>query len=202
MVREYRLTVYLAGYWHAGTGRGDGAGADAIVMRDGRGLPSLPGSHLRGLMRHAVRFYQDLQHWRGKDVLADTLFGLGTQGASPQPAETRFETTESLLHVGNASLPEEMALALEHPSRQALKEELFTTIQSTRLVDGVVAPRTLRSVEVCVPLTLEASLYAMHRDLTVDEYGALKSALGLIRRVGKHRTRGLGRARLELEPAA
>ena len=48
-----RLRFEIQSFWHAGSGRGDGAVADATVLRSRAGLPILPGRTVKGLLREA-----------------------------------------------------------------------------------------------------------------------------------------------------
>lgn len=196
------LTIDLAGYWHAGTGRADGAGADAVVTRDHDGLPVLPGSHIRGLWRHGLRLWCHLG--AAQPELVDRVFGRAPATAAEQtsasdsPAETRFETERGRIRIGDARMPKPFREALRHSTRASLRDELYTTLQSTAIGDDdLVRSRTLRSIEVAVPMRLVSDIEL--RDLDAESEAALRGALSLIRRVGKHRSRGLGRARFTLE---
>lgn len=198
---RYRLDVRLAGYWHSGTGRGDGMGADAVVARDQHGLPYLPGRHLKGLLRHALRH---LEHLELAPVgLCEDLFGRGTDGASDKArsAQTRYGTTQGRLRFGSARLPDAWQAFAAHADPATI-DLLFRTLGSTAIDEqGTARARTLRTVELAAPMTLTAYIDT-DRPLDPDTLTALRRAAGLVRRVGKHRTRGLGRATLTIEPVA
>jgi hypothetical protein len=74
--------------------------------------------------------------------------------------------------------------------------QLFVVRRQTAMnAHGLVQDKTLRSIELCVPMTLYARLTG---ELTADELTSLDRALKLIRAVGGQTTRGLGRAQLSL----
>ena len=88
----------------------------------------------------------------------------------------------------------------EHGRR--LRPALFRHIHATAISEetGSALPGSLRGVEVVVPLRLEAQIDAMlDQRLPPNWFEALRAALPLVRAVGAHRNRGLGRASLSLE---
>lgn len=194
---RYVLTVDVAGFWHSGTGRESGAGADALVARDEMGLPYLPGRHVKGLLRHALRLLESCDG-AVEPGTCDRLLGKGAVGASDRPALSRYGTETGRLRFGSARLPKEWRDFAAHAEGRAQVRHLVRTIDTTALDEGVVASRTLRSIEVAVPMCLMADVRADPR-LTEDDLRALRLAAGVVRRVGKHRTRGLGRARMSIE---
>ena len=194
-----KLIVDIQGYWHAGGGRGAGAVVDAVVHRDSRGLPVLPGRHLKGLLRDALE-RAEAWEWEGFEGLADALFGQASETATgeapPRPGSLR---------VGDAGLPEELASWLGGTEQgRALREELFQAIYATAVdpVSGTALDHSLRGMEVAIPLKLEAVVSEVPGRQPPDGWRErLREALHLVDAVGAHRTRGLGRARLTLEDA-
>ena len=71
---------------------------------------------------------------------------------------------------------------------------------------GTALDRSLRGIELVVPLTLRSRIDlvadARHRDLEETWHTLLAAALPLVRAVGASRSRGLGRAVLRLEGAS
>ncbi len=135
------LIVEISGWWHAGTGRGGGEDADAVVAKDRYGLPYLPGRHLKGLLRDACL---RLERWQEEERAAaaargaafaptippgttELLFGTDEMetaeldkpngGASGSGAARggRHRTLEGCLAFGNAGLPEALRMALRDP---------------------------------------------------------------------------------------
>ncbi len=108
-------------------------------------------------------------------------------------------------------MPPQLKASLPSPgaSREAA---LFTTIQSTAIDDetGSARSKSLRSYEVAAPTVLVATIEANRAAFGAagelldpgDWIATLSKALPLVRSVGAHRTRGFGRALLELAPEA
>ncbi|MBU1430711.1 hypothetical protein KKF91_09165 [Myxococcota bacterium] len=192
----YAIEVEIYTDWHAGTGKGIGAGVDAVTRRDTDGLPMLPGAHIRGLLRHALQLAETYGHIEQGQTHA--LLG----GAPPESDEDipdqvmAYQTTQGRLHVESARLPQAWRDYAQSDTGREACLHLTRSVQATKLQDGVVAARTLRSVEIAVPMTLIAPIWG---DLNNQDIDAIRLALGFIRRVGGHRTRGLGRARLTLK---
>lgn len=190
------LHIRLQGFWHPGTGRAMGAAVDAAAYRDPDGLPALPGRHLKGLLRNACE-RAAAWGWPGfDDALVAALFGDRPEtvaaGQIPRPG---------CLRVGDARLPEALRATLAAPESRALRQALFRVLLSTAIdpETGTADDRTLRGVEVVVPLDLCADLSPLPGTQPPQDWIArLRQVLPLIPAVGAHRTRGLGRAVLEL----
>lgn len=210
------LRLDMHGYWHPGTGRGDGLAADAVVKRDAFGLPAVPGRSLKGLLRECVRLGSSAG--LVGDGLEEHLFGtalapgadVSSDNRVRRLEEHRFATRPGALRVGTARLGA-TAAELEMWARFARSEEgrrlvrtLTDTLSSTKLEDGVAADQTLRTIEVWVPMTLHAHLeYAPPAG--DDErppqwsWADLDACVRLfLRGLGSHRNRGLGRCEASL----
>jgi len=193
------LIVDLRSYWHAGAGRGGGAVLDAVVHRDGNGLPVLPGRHLKGLLRDALERAEAYQ-WPGYTNLATRVFG-ARAGADRSPDSV------ATVRVGDAALPDELTAWLAGTSEgRALIPNLYRGIYATAVDHdtGTARDMSLRGIEVTVPLELRARIEPVSADGPPPEGWAdhLRDVLPLIDAVGAHRTRGLGRAVLSLEETA
>lgn len=189
------VRIDIAGYWHSGTGTGYAAGADALVVRDRNGVPYLPGKHLKGLLRHAMWALETNQVV--ELGVTDRLFGVGAEGVTGVAAKTRYGTSSGKLAFGSAEMSKSWReFAAARGSRQKLTY-LFRTIQQTALSDGVALASSLRSIEVTVPMELTAEVDWVS-ELTEQEIEALELAAGTVRAVGGFRSRGLGRAKVEV----
>ena len=194
----HTLTVDIQHYWLAGTGRGSGAMLDAVAHRDAHGLPALPGRHIKGLLRDAVEAAKGWG-WPGYDGLAATLFGDRTEssideGIIPAPGALR---------VSDARLDHGLAALLAHKEQAAQRARLFRVLAATRIdrETGTAADQTLRSIEVVVPLRLQAVIEPIPgAQPPADWADRLQAVLPLIPAVGGKRNRGLGRAVLSLHP--
>jgi len=194
------LKVDIRSYWHAGGGRGAGAVLDAVVHRDPHGLPVLPGRHLKGLLRDALR-RAEAWGWAGYGPgITRALFG----GPAGDGGERRSEA--GCLRVSDAALPEDLAAWLAHEAGgRAHLPRLFRGLYATAVEhdSGTALDRSLRGVEVTVPLTLQATIQPLPGRAPPSDWARLiDGVLPLVDAVGGHRTRGLGRAVLSLEDVA
>ena len=194
------LRIDLVEPWHAGSGRGDGPGADALVIRDAAGLPYLPGKTLKGLLREALELVTACGRGGGSSVV-DELFG-STGDSTALAGARRFTTTEGRLFVGSAHLgrdaEERRRWAAWAQGRPELVEKLFTLISSTKIdADGVASDQTLRTIQYAVPVTLFAEVEPKG-ELPPEWRVQLAAALPLVRSLGTRRNRGFGRCTLRL----
>ena len=193
------LKIELHSEWRSGTGRGKGVYVDAESRRDRLGLPMIPGKQLKGLIRHALITGADWGHW--DEGLVEQLCG------SPPGASTanRFDTSPGRLSISSARMSREwleyfrvLNQGGEEGRAEAIKsaQHFFRVKRQTKIDDkGLVQNKSLRSVEVCVPMTLYAQVDG---ELSDEELRTLSKALKLIKSVGGMTTRGLGRATLTL----
>lgn len=208
MSKTYALKLDLAGYWHVGSGRGDGAVADAVVLRDASGLPLVPGRTLKGLVRDAMTTVSEaglvpqerLLRWFGSGLPGHDE-GADDEGDawSSKLEQGRFSTQAGALWFGSAQLPAvwrdwARGAGEEAPEVQALYAHVASTAVDAQ---GVARDHTLRVVEVAVPMTLVAEVRGPEGDDTwVDD---VRLALPLIRALGSRRSRGFGRVQMHLE---
>jgi CRISPR/Cas system CSM-associated protein Csm3 (group 7 of RAMP superfamily) len=191
------ITVELLSWWHAGSGLGRGGDADALVIRDRDGLPYLPGKTLKGLLRDAVQLAEDHGHLTAKTT--ETIFGPNDPTTrDPRGQHAEYDATPrdpGQITVTNATLPKDLADWLR-AGGEARKAALFEAVTSTALnEDGVVRNKTLRTVEVCPPLALTATLSGPDNGVWFE---TIKQCVPLIRALGSHRHRGLGRCQVTL----
>jgi hypothetical protein len=194
MSENRRLVVQLLDFWHCGTGKGSGEYLDALVDRDSDRLPFVPGKMLKGLLRDAVGLCEAWNHVpRNSQCI---LFGSDAFDRDErQPAQPAEPGT---LWVSSARLPEDLAhwLRKSPGPRQALFRDLFATAVDPET--GAAVNRSLRGMEVAVPLRLEAEIGPLpERNPPADWQTTLKTALPLVRAVGHQRSRGLGRCVIE-----
>ena len=178
------LRVELLEYWHAGSGRGRGPSLDAEVVRTDAGLPYLPGRTLRGLLREAVLQAEESALPEVPAGATDDLFGAPDR--------------DGRLSVTDATLGEEMeawAAGQEPEVAAALFDELAGTAMDPET--GQVKDKTLRVIEVAVPVTLTACLGVSGDAPAARRW--LEAALPFVRGLGTGRRRGLGRTRLSLQ---
>lgn len=187
---DMHLSLDLRNYWIVSAGYGLGALHDEVCVRDPDGLPYVPGRHLRGLLRHAVACLDA----PGAGSVASILFG-GRAGAETSE-EAEGTAREGCLRVDSAELPSQERAWFRRPENREKTGLLYRTLYATAVESetGTAANRTLRTIEVAVPLRLEARIRPLKPcpDGT-DWKASIRDALPLIRAVGKHRHAGMGR---------
>lgn len=181
MTTEKRIDYHIEFFsqWHCGSGLSAGADIDLLVIKDKEGMPFIPGKTLKGLIREAV---ENLIHYQGqsKDSVEQVF---GKEGEASGCA-----------HFSNAQLNDsEYKAIVANKAQHFLYQKVTTTSISDN--DGIAEDHSLRSLEVVVPCTLHAHIDNVPDDMveTVTE------ALGLIKRLGHKRTRGLGRCDFRVE---
>ena len=215
-----RLALTFYAFWHVGTGRGDGPECDAIVRRSDAGLPIVPGRTIAGLCREACQTLEGVR--RLVPGRTEELFGTwsvpGPEASNaqageseaqrlPPPGTARFDTKPGVLDFRTARLGEtyERQRGWEQwadglGSSRDKVDTLYQALAATKIDEqtGTAEAKTLRSIEVAVPLTLYGFVDALE-ELDASWCDDLALALPLIRSLGLRRHRGLGRVALRLE---
>lgn len=187
-MKEIDIRIEILSYWHAGSGVGRGGDADSLVVRDDLGLPYLPGRTVKGLFREGVRLCEDFKEL--PEGTTDSLFGLRADpgdDAGSVPGKLFFR---------DARLDRETRGWLAGEKDKNLKEALFDTISSTKLdEEGQADDKTLRTIEATIPVALDTTVSGPDED---DWPEAIGRAARVIRSLGSHRHRGLGRCRVSI----
>lgn len=202
-----QIKFKIHSYWRAGTGRGGGALLDEVVHKDVYGLPCLPGRTVKGLLRDAV--YR-AEKWGllddnggNKETAYLTKYWFGGN-------ESRLENEAGALGVSDAVLDQELrdyfisllTSQLDEDKRNGreLCQGFFHQIYATTIEHktGSAKDKSLRGMEVTIPLTLTAQLFVRPNKPTPN-WKELAKCLPLIRAVGTSRSRGLGRVTVTLE---
>lgn len=197
------VCINLFQWWHAGTGESGAGDLDEVVVRDALGLPFLPGKTLKGLFRESAQLLLYLDRLKEEELFF--LFGpqLGP-GENPQPNQPR----EGALRFSNAWLPQAFRDQVRSEACKARKagsnrpprrlDGLYEVIAATAIdKQGLADTSSLRRIEVTLPVPLEATV-TLHgivpSDLPLENVcNVLSDCAALIRRLGVHRHRGLGR---------
>lgn len=189
------LTVDILSFWHPGSGSGAGMAHDALAHRDPLGLPVLPGRHIKGLLRDALES-AEAWGWDNHDGLAVQLFG-GRSRDDEVPTAGTLRVSDAALHTATAQW-------LAGPEGRALIPGLFRYLHATAIeASGVASDKSLRAIEVVVPLRLHARLEPVPGAQPPGQWPQrIAEVLPLVRAVGALRNRGLGRARCTLEEVA
>ena len=167
--------------WHCGSGLTAGADVDALVVKDAKGLPYVPGKTLKGLLREAA------EELNGNNSLLKKIFGLS--------GETKLSETDGTrtgeVFFGNATLPEGPAILASN-----LTPYLFQAFSSTAIDEktGIAKDNSLRRIETVVPCTLEGEI----RNIPEGGDSLLEEAMQFIKRMGTGRNRGYGRCKISV----
>ncbi len=187
-----QLTIEFLSYWHVGSGLGQGAFADSLVLKDRDNIPWLPGKTVKGLFRESFATMCDAQQIDSQRLFE--VFG-APSGKNDENVEPGF------LAFSDANIQPEFREWLLQKENITNRECLYNTIASTSIdKNGIAIDKTLRTIEVCAPLVLQGRIALMDKkqnDLEVIK--ELQNAASLIRHLGSHRHRGLGRCRVTVE---
>jgi CRISPR/Cas system CSM-associated protein Csm3 (group 7 of RAMP superfamily) len=194
------LKFEFLSYWHCSSGKGDGPGADLLAIRDASGLPYIPGKTVKGLLRNAVDWLDELESGEERIDTATDMFGTAIPSDGKERVSTlegfRHRTMAGRLRIDSAELGHDVtqrrqwrAWAMSDVGKRQI-QFLATTVASTRMNgDGVADDGSLRMVEVIVPLTL----YADVESDAQSDLNRIGDALPLLREMGTGRNRGYGR---------
>lgn len=179
---NYKIT-FLSD-WHAGSGLSAGAEADLVVIKDKNNLPYLPGKTIKGLIRDVFEDFKDWGHFNVNEEFIYRIFG----------KETLKEENGHLTNkpfFSNAVLPDEEKNEIINNS---LSSFLYRNISSTKInKNGVADEGSLRTLEVCIPLTLNGYI----DNIKEQDIEMFEKAFQYLRNIGTNRNRGLGRCKIE-----
>jgi CRISPR/Cas system CSM-associated protein Csm3 (group 7 of RAMP superfamily) len=190
----FTLEFELLSYWHIGSGLEGGAYADALALKAANGLPYIPGKSIKGLLREAFHQAQDNNWLTNTSELQLLAILFGSEGQAGQE-------TQGLLQVSSATLSDcEQQFFATNP---ATKASLFSVVSSTAIdqITGVAKETSLRSMEVAVPMTMQARVsinrqhphFAKLESLLTSTFDTwLTQVVTLITNLGAKRNRGLG----------
>ena len=185
MTLKYTLT--FLDYWHLGSGLSAGAKLDSSVVKDDDGLPYAPAKTIKGLTREMV-LELDLDC-----NFIDRCFGFTSDKEDkcyqkePILKDENGKQIYTKCYFANATIKEsEKKEILSHK----LQGNLYDTIASTQIANGIAVDDSLREIEVVIPLTLYGEILDIE---TQEDYKQLSKALKMIKRMGLNRNRGLGR---------
>lgn len=184
---QYSITFH--GDWHCGSGMAAGAELDALVIKDGRGFPYIPGKTIKGLLREQIEMLVSYSPFC-KEMEQNILSCMGKRVTKDN--EDEIPEKMGKLFFSNATFNEQTALEMENKQLIPL---LFHTIASTRIDEnGIAEDHSLRSIQVVVPCTL----YGQIEDIPSELLPIIEQGLKLIKQLGTHRHRGLGRCEFNI----
>jgi CRISPR/Cas system CSM-associated protein Csm3 (group 7 of RAMP superfamily) len=181
-----KIEIEFFTYWHCGSGSSGGSRVDALVARDNNGLPYIPAKTLKGHIREMAESLGDC-------TFVNECFGGSSNDGKDEKErdicyDKKYKGKEGKCYFSNAIIEEKID--------KTLSSYLFTTISSTKIDDnGLADNKTLREIEVVVPLKLYAFI---EFEEDVKEYKELmRKAFSQVKRIGLNRTRGLGRCEIK-----
>lgn len=176
------FSIQFYGYWHIGSGLSGGIKADSLVLKDPNNLPYIPGKTIKGLFKNASAELSSFSQYYINQLEVQKAFGLaGYQ-----------EESASQLFFSDAQLPEAEVNAI---LKEKISESLYEVISSTKINEnGVAEHKSLRQLEVTVPLTL----FGFIQDFEGKYFEMLSKSAPMIKYIGLNRNRGLGRCEFKI----
>ena len=180
-MNELKYKIEFFSEWHCGSGLTAGADIDALVIKDSDRLPFIPGKTLKGLIREAVEDYASFT-----SIESDYNQAFGTE------ADGSGMPSKGTLYFTNATLDErERKAIIDNKAQQFLYQKRSRTAIDE---NGIAKEHSLRSIQTVVPCTLYASIMNVPEELCE----VLEKSLGMIKRMGVNRNRGLGRCQFSV----
>lgn len=205
---EKIIKLDFQGYWHVGSGRGEGYHLDSVCLKDKNGLPFVAGKQLKGLLRHAVRRAEAWGWYLGYNLSAGKIKTFeGLLFGSDNQLNSRFDTFSGMLFVDNAHLAKQEYEFLASNQNASIRQQLFSSLYQTAIdgETGTAIEHSLRGIEVVLPCQLYSELSlkltAQDKDALTQQkavmeqnlvWQIIEKALPLIDAIGAHRSRGLG----------
>jgi|SRR5699024_6759500 len=172
--------------WHVGSGLSAGAESDAEVLKDDNDLPYIPGKTIKGLLKNALVEMPNVD----KNTF-QTIFGYEERD---KEEEKVIQTHEGKAFFSNATLGKNEREEIT----PKMADFLYRNVSSTKINDqGVAENKSLRTMEVCMPVILRGSIEGLESD---GEIQVVQNALKWVRHLGVNRNRGLGRCKFIVEP--
>ncbi|MCL4481195.1 MAG: RAMP superfamily CRISPR-associated protein [Bacteroidetes bacterium] len=190
-----KYTITFFSEWHAGSGLTSGSDLDALVIKDKKGLPYIPGRTLKGLLKEAAVEIEGLVE--SNDDFVKTVFGVSSNKPNDITEENDPEE-HGVTHKGecffsNAKLSDQLYKA---SVENELAPFYYRAISSTAIngQSGVAEKHSLRRMQTTIPCVLEAEISNVN-----EEYkDQIEACFKWIKRLGQNRNRGLGRCQFEM----
>lgn len=176
-----KIKITFFTYWHCGSGSSGGSRIDAMVTKDENNLAYIPGKTLKGHIREMAETLGDCD-------FINKCFG-GSTDDKDSCYDKEAKNKQGVCYFSDAVLDESVD--------KALSSYLYKTISSTAINEkGLAESKSLREIEVVVPLTLYATIDT--DTCAPEEIALLKTACKQVKRIGLNRSRGLGRCEITI----
>ena len=168
--------------WNCSSGLTGNADIDIAALKDNAGFPYVPGKTVKGLLRDAAKILGISSEKK--------IFG----SEKAEDKEKIDENKQGTAFFSNAELEENVRKALKNDNEK--KACLFREIASTKIEQktGVAQDKSLRKIEVVIPLTLFGTIECEEGDDT-----QIRDCMKFIKRLGMERSRGLGRCKMSVK---
>lgn len=186
--------IHFHDFWCTASGLSGGARADILTLKDNNYLPYVPGRTLKGLFREAAEILSE-SSLTDPEVIK-LLFGEKEWREGGPIEDKHRKRKEGLAFFSNATLNKKTVAALDV---NIGLEMLYETIASTSINPntGIAETHSLRRTEAALPCTLFAEIMIESPLNSAHSFEECKMQIGrcmkYIKRLGHHRTRGLGR---------
>lgn len=168
---DIHYKIEFHSYWHCSSGQAAGSDVDELVIKYPNGLPFVPGKTLKGLFRDACDELVQY-HFVDGDFIR-RVFG--------------DENSKSECFFSDAVLPQDEETYI---LQENLGTFLYDAVSATSIdEDGIAKDHSLRKTQVALPCTLYGVIEAVPKEYEMN----LIKAMGLIKRLGRGRSRGFGR---------
>ena len=181
-------TIKFFSGWHCGSGLSAGPDVDTLVIKDKNRLPFIPGKTVKGLLREAVEEYVSLTNC----IECDQSKVNSVFGHFDSADESKNAFSRGVAFFTNAELSSREAKAIVQNNAQDL---LYKKLSATAIGEnGIAKDHSLRRIEVVVPCEMHGKIL----DVPESFAKVLTNSMGLIKRIGSWRNRGLGRCIFEV----
>ncbi len=192
-----KYTITLFSEWHAGSGLTSGSDKDALVIKDKRDLPYIPGRTLKGLLKEAAEELIGLGAISSADFI-EKVFGLSadtkTEDDKNLDSDVDKPTIMGSCFFSNAGISDDLSKTV---TGNKLQSFFYRSISSTAINSqkGMAVPHSLRVMETTIPCTLYAEIHEFPKDFEDD----IIMCFQWTKRLGQNRNRGLGRCKFEIK---
>ncbi len=183
-MNKIRYKIEFHTDWHCGSGLAAGADVDALVVKDEKGMPFVPGKTIKGLVREAVEEIRSLQNISLDSSFFES-FGFFERDKN--------EIKKGSMFFANAELKKEEYEAIVSNNASRF---MYRNVANTAIDENCIAKKhSLRKIQVVVPCSLYGEIIEVPNEMT-DE---IIQSFGFIKRLGQNRNRGLGRCTITVE---
>lgn len=194
-MKTIKYTITFFSEWHTGSGLTSGSDLDALVIKDKKGLPYIPGRTLKGLLKEAAVEIESLVG--SNNDFIKTVFGVPSakfeNPADVIDPEEHERTQQGKCFFSNARLSSKLYNAsIENNLAPFYYRAIsMTAIDSKK---GIAEKHSLRRMQTTIPCVLEAEIANVNNNYETQ----IESCFKWIKRLGQNRNRGLGRCQFEM----